>query len=125
LILLPCKSLKATREGRIKEEAYIPTNGHVFLWQGRSYIRKGLEAYFTVLIEIIWGKERIMEVYLNSIEMEMVCMERKLRQNTGIGKNFWSYTKTSCGIAFFAILENMRQQVLRTSRQAKAKSVVP
>ena len=45
------------------------TAKNVFLWQGRSYFRKGLEAYFTVLIEIIWGKERIMEVYLNSIEM--------------------------------------------------------
>jgi monofunctional biosynthetic peptidoglycan transglycosylase len=42
---------------------------NVFLWQGKSYFRKGLEAYFTVLIEVIWGKERIMEVYLNSIEM--------------------------------------------------------
>lgn len=41
---------------------------NVFLWQGRSYIRKGLEAYFTVLIEIIWGKERILEVYLNVAE---------------------------------------------------------
>lgn len=45
------------------------TAKNVFLWQGRSYIRKGLEAYFTILIELIWGKERIMEVYLNSIEM--------------------------------------------------------
>lgn len=45
------------------------TAKNVFLWQGRSYFRKGLEAYFTILIEIIWGKERIMEVYLNSIEM--------------------------------------------------------
>lgn len=45
------------------------TAKNVFLWPGRSYIRKGLEAYFTVLIEFIWGKERIMEVYLNSIEM--------------------------------------------------------
>lgn len=45
------------------------TAKNVFLWQGRSYLRKGLEAYFTVLIEIFWGKERIMEVYLNSIEM--------------------------------------------------------
>lgn len=45
------------------------TAKNVFLWQGRSYIRKGLEAYFTVLIELIWGKERIMEAYLNSIEM--------------------------------------------------------
>ena len=45
------------------------TAKNVFLWPGRSYIRKGFEAYFTVLIELIWGKERIMEVYLNSIEM--------------------------------------------------------
>ena len=42
---------------------------NVFLWHGRSFIRKGLEAYFTVLIEIIWGKERILEVYLNVAEM--------------------------------------------------------
>lgn len=45
------------------------TAKNVFLWQGRSYLRKGLEAYFTILIEAFWGKERIMEVYLNSIEM--------------------------------------------------------
>lgn len=45
------------------------TAKNVFLWQGRNYIRKGLEAYFTILIEFLWSKERIMEVYLNSIEM--------------------------------------------------------
>ncbi len=45
------------------------TAKNVFLWQGRSWLRKGLEAYFTLLIEVIWGKERIMEVYLNVIEM--------------------------------------------------------
>lgn len=45
------------------------TAKNVFLWQGRSYLRKGLEAWFTLLIEIFWSKERIMEVYLNSIEM--------------------------------------------------------
>lgn len=45
------------------------TSKNVFLWQGRSYFRKALEAYYTVLIELIWGKERILEVYLNSIEM--------------------------------------------------------
>ena len=45
------------------------TAKNVFLWPGSSWLRKGLEAYFTVLIECIWGKRRIMEVYLNSIEM--------------------------------------------------------
>jgi monofunctional biosynthetic peptidoglycan transglycosylase len=42
---------------------------NVFLWQGRSWIRKGLEVYFTFMIEAIWGKKRILEVYLNVAEM--------------------------------------------------------
>ena len=42
---------------------------NVFLWQGKSKFRKGLEAYFTFMIELIWGKKRILEVYLNVIEM--------------------------------------------------------
>lgn len=45
------------------------TAKNVFLWPGRSYIRKAFEAYFTMLIEVFWSKERIMEVYLNVIEM--------------------------------------------------------
>jgi monofunctional biosynthetic peptidoglycan transglycosylase len=45
------------------------TAKNVFLWQARTYVRKGLELYFSGLIELIWGKERIMEVYLNVIEM--------------------------------------------------------
>jgi monofunctional biosynthetic peptidoglycan transglycosylase len=42
---------------------------NVFLWPGRDYLRKGLEVYFTFLIEFIWGKKRIMEVYLNIVEL--------------------------------------------------------
>ena len=66
------KAYKNNERGRrIKGGSTISqqTAKNVFLWQGRSYIRKGLEAYFTVLIELVWGKKRIMEVYLNSIEM--------------------------------------------------------
>ncbi|UQD55377.1 monofunctional biosynthetic peptidoglycan transglycosylase [Flavobacterium sp. K5-23] len=66
------KAFKGNSRGRkIKGGSTISqqTAKNVFLWQGRSYVRKGLEAYFTVLIELVWGKERIMEVYLNSIEM--------------------------------------------------------
>ncbi|MBC5840266.1 monofunctional biosynthetic peptidoglycan transglycosylase [Flavobacterium sp. F-380] len=66
------KAYKNNERGRkIKGGSTISqqTAKNVFLWQGRSYLRKGLEAYFTVLIELVWGKERIMEVYLNSIEM--------------------------------------------------------
>lgn len=66
------KAYKGNERGRrIKGGSTITqqTAKNVFLWQGRSYLRKGLEAYFSVLIEAIWGKKRIMEVYLNSIEM--------------------------------------------------------
>lgn len=66
------KAFKSNQKGKkLKGGSTISqqTAKNVFLWQGRSYIRKGLEAYFTVLIELLWSKERIMEVYLNSIEM--------------------------------------------------------
>jgi len=45
------------------------TAKNIFLWPGRSWVRKGFEVYFTTLIELLWSKQRIMEVYLNSIEM--------------------------------------------------------
>ncbi|MCQ2289309.1 MAG: monofunctional biosynthetic peptidoglycan transglycosylase [Muribaculaceae bacterium] len=71
--------LKAQAEaqggGRVRGASTISqqTAKNVFLWPGNStaskWVRKGFEVYFTVLIEKIWGKERIMEVYLNSIEM--------------------------------------------------------
>jgi monofunctional biosynthetic peptidoglycan transglycosylase len=59
------------KPGRIRGGSTISqqTAKNVFLWPGRSYVRKGLEAYFTVLIEALWGKRRIMEVYLNVVEL--------------------------------------------------------
>ncbi len=66
------KAIKHNQKGkRIRGGSTISqqTAKNVFLWPQRSYLRKGLEAYFTVLIELIWPKERIMEVYLNVIEM--------------------------------------------------------
>ncbi|MBA3663153.1 MAG: monofunctional biosynthetic peptidoglycan transglycosylase [Bacteroidetes bacterium] len=66
------KAMKANESGKkLRGGSTISqqTAKNVFLWPGRSFIRKGFEAYFTLLIEIFWSKERIMEVYLNSIEM--------------------------------------------------------
>ena len=56
--------------GRVRGGSTISqqTAKNVFLWQGGGYFRKGLEAWFTLLIENIWGKRRIMEVYLNVAE---------------------------------------------------------
>lgn len=66
------KAMKSNEEGnKLRGGSTISqqTAKNVFLWPGRSCIRKGLEAYFTLLIETFWSKQRIMEVYLNSIEM--------------------------------------------------------
>ena len=62
--------LEALKKGRERGASTISqqTAKNVFLWPSHSWVRKGFEAYFTVLIEKIWGKQRIMEVYLNSIE---------------------------------------------------------
>lgn len=65
------KALEHNQKGkRIRGGSTISqqTAKNVFLWPQRSWLRKGLEAYFTVLIEFFWSKERIMEVYLNVIE---------------------------------------------------------
>ncbi len=66
------KAMKANEAGKKLRGASTisqQTAKNVFLWPGRSYIRKAFEVYFTLLIELCWSKERIMEVYLNSIEM--------------------------------------------------------
>lgn len=64
------KAIKERERGRRRGASTISqqTAKNVFLWPSSSWLRKGFEAYFTVLIELLWSKERIMEVYLNSIE---------------------------------------------------------
>ena len=59
------------RGGRVRGASTISQQvaKNLFLWSGRSWVRKGLEAYFTVLIEALWTKRRIMEVYLNVAEL--------------------------------------------------------
>ena len=59
------------KPGRIRGASTISQQvaKNVFLWQGRSWIRKGLEVYFTFMIEWIWGKKRILQMYLNVAEM--------------------------------------------------------
>jgi monofunctional biosynthetic peptidoglycan transglycosylase len=105
------KAYKNNERGRrIKGGSTISqqTAKNVFLWQGRSYLRKGLEAYFTVLIELIWGKERIMEVYLNSIEMGNGVYGAQAASEYWYRKDASSLTKMqAAGIA--AILPNPRK----------------
>ena len=63
------------------------TAKNVFLWPGRSWLRKGLEIYFTALIEMFWTKERILEVYLNVIEMGKGVYGAQAASKLYFGKN--------------------------------------
>ena len=82
------KALRTNKPGRIRGGSTISqqTAKNIFLWPHRDYVRKGLEAYFTVLIEGLWGKPRIMEVYLNSIEWGpgVYGAEAAARRNFGV-----------------------------------------
>ena len=104
------KAYKNNQKGRkVKGGSTISqqTAKNVFLWPGRSYLRKGLEAYFTVLIEIVWGKERIMEVYLNSIEMGNGIYGIEAASQHWFNKSAKNLTKAEAA-AIAAILPNPR-----------------
>ena len=111
------KAYKNNKKGkRIKGGSTISqqTAKNVFLWQGRSYLRKGLEAYFTILIEALWSKERIMEVYLNSIEMGNNVYGAEAASYHWYQKRASELTKReAAGIA--AILPNPRKFKARNS----------
>jgi monofunctional biosynthetic peptidoglycan transglycosylase len=84
------------------------TAKNVFLWPGRSWVRKGFEVYFTVLIEIVWGKERIMEVYLNSIEMGKGVYGAEAASRYYFKKNAKDLSRTQAA-AIAAVLPNPRE----------------
>src|SRR5690606_32440418 len=86
------------------------TAKNVFLWQGRNYIRKGFEVYFTFLIEILWSKERIMEVYLNSIEMGNGVYGAEAASQFWFHKAAKNLTKDEAA-AIGAILPNPRKYI--------------
>lgn len=104
------KAMKSNEAGkRIRGGSTISqqTAKNVFLWPGRSYIRKAFEAYFTLLIELIWSKERIMEVYLNSIEMGDGIYGAEAAAQYWFKKKASGLTKDECA-AIAAILPNPR-----------------
>lgn len=84
------------------------TAKNVFLLPSKSYIRKGIEAYFTLLIEWIWGKERIMEVYLNSIEMGDGIYGAEAVANAHFGKQAYQLSREEAAL-IAASLPNPRK----------------
>jgi monofunctional biosynthetic peptidoglycan transglycosylase len=81
---------------------------NLFLWSGRSWLRKGLEAWFTVLIETLWPKERILEVYLNSVEWDsgVFGAEAAAQHHFDIGAPYLSSRQASL---LAAVLPNPRE----------------
>mgnify|MGYP005820424611 FL=1 len=84
------------------------TAKNAFLWPGRNYVRKGLEAYFTFLIELLWSKERILEVYLNSIEMGKGIYGVQAAAQNWFGKEAVNLSPAEAA-AIAAILPNPRE----------------
>jgi len=87
---------------------------NAFLWSDRSWLRKGLEVYFTILIEIFWSKERIMEVYLNIIEMGDGIFGAEAASLTYFHKNAADLTPGEAAI-LAAILPNPRKWTPKTT----------
>lgn len=81
---------------------------NVFLWPERSWLRKGLETYFTVLIELFWSKKRILEVYLNVIEMGQGVYGAEAAAHYYFHKSAKSLTKKEAAL-IIAILPNPRR----------------
>ena len=84
------------------------TAKNVFLWPGRSWVRKGFEVYFTTLIELLWSKQRIMEVYLNSIEMGEGIYGAQAVAEEHFNKDAKDLTRSECAL-IAATLPNPRK----------------
>lgn len=84
------------------------TAKNVFLWPGRSWVRKGFEVYFTAMIELMWSKQRIMEVYLNSIEMGDGIYGAQAVAEEHFGTDASELTKAQCAL-IAATLPNPRK----------------
>lgn len=84
------------------------TAKNVFLWPGRSWVRKGFESYFTILIELLWGKKRILEVYLNVIETGDGIYGADAATLTYFHKPATSLTKRQAAL-LIAVLPNPRR----------------
>ncbi|MCZ4264754.1 monofunctional biosynthetic peptidoglycan transglycosylase [Erythrobacter sp. G21629-S1] len=100
--------------GRIRGGSTISqqTAKNVFLWQGGGYVRKGFEAWFTVLIEQIWGKRRIMEVYLNVAETGLGTYGMEAGAQRYFGKSAASLTPLEAA-RMAAALPQPKQRAVR------------
>jgi monofunctional biosynthetic peptidoglycan transglycosylase len=98
------------------------TAKNVFLWQGRSWIRKGLEVYFTAMIELLWGKKRILEVYLNVIEMGKGVFGAEAAAQYYFGKSAKQLTRREAAMIAASLPNPKRYKVKPASRYVQGRS---
>lgn len=92
------------------------TAKNVFLWPASSWLRKGLEVYFTVLIELCWDKERIMEVYLNSIEMGDGIYGAEAVAQQHFGRSSGDLTRANCALIAATLPNPLKYNSMDPSR---------
>lgn len=95
---------------------------NVFLWQGRSWLRKGLEVYFTQMIEWIWGKKRILEMYLNVVEMGRGIYGAQAASKIYFGKNASQLTKKEAAMIASCLPNPKRYTVKPLSTYVRIKN---
>ncbi|WP_400190983.1 monofunctional biosynthetic peptidoglycan transglycosylase [Hymenobacter sp. B81] len=94
---------------------------NVFLWQGRSYVRKAAEAYFTVLIELLWSKQRILEVYLNVAEMGDCVFGAEAASQKYFGKPARKLTQAQAALLAAVLPNPLKFQAGHPGPAARAK----
>lgn len=106
------------RGGRLRGASTITQQvaKNLFLWPGRSYLRKGLEAWFTVLIELAWPKKRILEVYLNVAEFGRGVYGVEAAARTYFGKSAAKLTRHEAALLAAVLPNPKRMRVDRPSR---------
>jgi monofunctional glycosyltransferase len=120
------KAMKYNKKkpGRIRGASTISQQvaKNVFLWQGRSWIRKGLEVYFTKMIEWVWGKRRILEVYLNVAEMGKGIFGVEAAANAYFKKSADNLTRRQAALIAASLPNPKKYTVKPVSKYVSAKS---
>lgn len=111
-------AMEKMRGGRSRGASTISqqTAKNVFLWPSSTWVRKGFEAYFTVLIELLWSKQRIMEVYLNSIEMGPSIYGVEAVAQKHFGCKASALRRADCALVAATLPNPIRFSSLRPSR---------
>lgn len=112
------------KPGRIRGASTISQQvaKNVFLWQGRSWFRKGLEVYFTFMIELIWGKKRIIDVYLNVAEMGEGIYGIEAASRHYFNKPALKLTRREAALIAAALPNPVKYKVVPASRYVNARA---